>query len=124
MEEYKKFLFEAKNAHNLAKENAHYDFNISKEKVYSQTINEEQREYESIKKSLLKSFKIKLSSLDDSVGLSKDIREQQKVALTQMHQKDLLELEKEYENKITSKAQKITSKRRFQKTNFCTCRTI
>src|SRR5690606_9817454 len=88
VEEYKKFLFEAKNAHNLAKENAHYDFNISKEKVYSQTINEEQREYESIKKSLLKSFKIKLSSLDDSVGLSKDIREQQKVALTQMYEKD------------------------------------
>lgn len=115
VEEYKKFLFEAKNAHNLAKENAHYDFNISKEKVYSQTINEEQREYESIKKSLLKSFKIKLSSLDDSVGLSKDIREQQKVALTQMHQKDLLELEKEYENKITSKAQKLLPKEDFKR---------
>jgi oligopeptide transport system ATP-binding protein len=115
IEDYKKQLFEARNAYNLAKEKAHYDYALAKEQAFNQTINEEQREYDSIKKVLLKSFKIKLSSLDDSVGLSKEIREQQKINLTKHHEQELLDLEKEYLQKISNKKVMLLPKSEYKK---------
>ena len=40
IEQHKKTIYEAKTNYNLIKERAHYDFNLKKENIFKETIND------------------------------------------------------------------------------------
>lgn len=112
--DHKKTLFEAKNNHSLTRERAYFDYINAKNDLYLQTINEDLHEYESIKKNMEKTFKIKYASLDDSVGLDVEARESQKVILKQHHEEELLQLEKEYKDLIENKSLNLLPKQEYK----------
>lgn len=115
IDQYKRNIFEEKNAFELRKEAAKYEFATKRLELYTQTINEFEIEYEKVKKNSLKALKNKLGGLDDSVGISKEEREVQKELQRKNYEQYLVELEETYRPKIDQKAMNLLPKEEYKK---------
>lgn len=112
---YKKQLFDEKENHGIALDRVLFNYRIESDRIYKQTINSAQQEYDSLIKGLNIAFKKKLEGIKESAALSKEAKIMHEKEIHENFTFKLSEIDTNMKPKIDQAAQNIMPKDVYKK---------
>ncbi len=109
IDNYNKAVFEEKNKFKVDNDRIHFAFKVSKEKIVNKTKNEYLVEYKQVLKGVQNSFRMKYEGIEESAGLSNELKLSHKKALDKAKAERLEELKAEFASKIESRSKSLLS---------------